>query len=330
MKRLQWAWVILLLAGCSSRETLVVYSPHGAEVLGDWKARFEAAYPEVDVQVMDMGSQEVYTKVKAESTRPVADVWWGAPSTMFMQAAKEGLLQPYRPTWADKIDAQYKDPQDMWYGTYRSPLAIVFNDRKLTPETAPKTWDELLDPKWKGKITIRKPLASGTMRTFIGAMISRAPNEDAGIAWLLKLHEATEAYPESPQLLYDHLKRNEDLVTVWLMADAALQRKRNSYPFGWVVPPQTPVLTEGIAIIKGAPHPELAQRFYEFVTTPEALAQQAEAYAKIPARNDIDPKLLPKWIVETKIDPMPIDWGHFAEKEAAWCKRWDDEVYNHK
>ena len=330
MRYLSWVWIVALLAGCSNRETLVVYSPHGPEVLKDWKARFEEANPNVDVQVMDMGSQEVYTKVKAESNRPVADVWWGAPSTLFVQAAKDGLLQAYHPSWADKIDPQYKDPQDQWYGTYRSPMALVFNNRKLTPETAPKSWDELLDPKWKGKITIRKPLASGTMRTFFCAMISRASSEDAGIEWLRKLHQATEAYPESPQLLYDHIKRNEDLVTVWLMADAALQRDRNGYPFGWVVPDQTPVLTEGIAIVKGAPHLELAKRFYEFVTTPEALEQQAQAYAKIPARQDIDPAKLPKWIAETKVTPMPIDWAKFADKEAAWCKRWDDEVYSHK
>jgi iron(III) transport system substrate-binding protein len=295
-------------------------------MLKDAEAEFEAAYPQVDVQWLDMGSQEVYNRVSAERHRPAGDVWWGGPSTMFMKAAEEGLLEPYRPTWADAVDPAFKDTQDRWYGTYRSPLAILFNNRRCTKDTAPKTWDDLLSPAWRGKITLRKPSASGTMRTFLGAMILRAPSEDAGIAWLKRLHKATESYPESPQFLFDHLKRNEELVSVWLMADVALQRERNGYPFDCVVPPQTPVLTEGIGLIKGAPHREWAQRFYEFVTSAQAQARHAYAYAKMPARNDLDPSALPAWMRES-IDTMPIDWNEFAKKEQAWCDRWEREVY---
>lgn len=319
----------LALVGCSpSREIVVVYSPHGPDVLRDYEAKFEAAYPEVDVQWVDAGSQEVYSRVKAERNRPQGDVWWGAPSTLFMVAAEEGLLAPYRPTWADSVEEGYRDPQDRWYGTYRSPLAVMFNARRYAKNEVPQTWDDLLKPEWKGKITIRKPLASGTMRTFIGAMILRAPTEDEGIAWLKRLHESCEAYMENPQLLYDHVKRQEELISVWLMPDVALQRDRNGYPFDWVVPPQTPVLTEGMAIIQGAPHAEWARRFYEFVTTPEALAQQAHAYAKVPARDDLDPATLPEWIAGLEIDAMPIDWKQFAENEKRWCDRWEAEVFN--
>lgn len=317
-----------LIAGCSSRQVVVVYSPHGPDILKDYEARFEAAHPEVDVQWIDAGSQEVYSRVEAEKNRPQGDVWWGAPSTMFMQAAQEDLLEPYRPTWADAVEPAYKDAEDRWYGTYRSPLAIMFNNRHYKDGDVPQTWDDLLDPKWKGKITLRKPLPSGTMRTFIGAMILRAPNEDAGIAWLRRLHAQRESYMENPQLLFDHMKKQEDLVSVWLMPDVALQRERNGFPLDCHVPPQTPVLTEGIAIIKGAPHPEWAKQFYEFVTTPDALAHQAEAFAKVPTRTDLDPSTLPSWIATLKIDAMPIDWAYFAANEKRWCDRWEAEVYN--
>jgi iron(III) transport system substrate-binding protein len=319
------------LTACGpAKKQLVVYSPHGPEVLTDYKTRFEAAHPDIELVALDMGSNDVYNRVAAEKNRPTADVWWGGPSSILMQAAKEGLLDPYTPTWAGSVDTAFKDPKAQWFGTYRSPLAIVFNTRKLKPEDVPKTWDELLEPKWNKRITIRKPLASGTMRTFIGAMIMRAASEDAGIEWLRKLHTATESYMESPPLLFDHLKRNEDLITVWLLPDTILQREQNGIPVDCVVPPQTPVLTEGIAIIKGAPHPDLAKTFYEFVTTPAELAYQAEKFAKIPARNDIDPKTLPTWMAELKLDPMTIDWQAFAEKEKAWCDRWDREVYQRK
>lgn len=320
---------LLCVNGCSSREVVVVYSPHGPEMLKDAEAEFEKANPNVDVQWLDMGSQDVYNRISAERNRPAADVWWGGSSTMFTKAADDGLLEPYRPAWTDAVPAEFKDPKDRWYGTYRSPLAIMFNTRRYTRETVPHTWDELLNPEWKGKLTLRKPPASGSMRVFLGAMILRAPDETAGFDWLRRLHEATESYPESPQFLFDHLRKDEALLSVWLMADVALQRERNGYPFDCVVPEGTPVLTEGIALVAHAPHPDWAKRFYEFVTSREALPRHAAAYAKIPVRNDIDPAALPGWMRDAvaQLKPMAIDWAAFSGKEQAWCDRWEKEVY---
>ncbi len=324
----------LLLALCAAlaacgpgKETVVVYSPHGADVLKDYEARFEAAYPKVDVQWLDMGAKDVHGRLSAERARPACDVWWGAPSTMFTQAASEGLLAPYRPTWADAVDPEHKDPQDRWHATYLSPLAIMFNTSARTRDDVPHTWDELLDPKWDGLITLRKPLPSGTMRTFLCAMISRAPGVDAGIAWLKKLHTATESYPENPHLLYDHLKKEPGLISVWIQPDIVMQRDLHGYPFGFYLPPDTPVITDGIAIVNNAPHPEWARKFYEFVTREEELLHQAAAYAKLPARTDIDRDALPAWMTEMAIDPMPIDWAAFARHEREWCARWEREVY---
>lgn len=328
MRILSILLALSVLAGCSSRAVVVVYSPHGQEMLGDYEKLFEAAHPEVDVQWLDMGAQEVYSRIQAERARPAADVWWGAPSVLFEQAADAGLLAPYRPDWADAVAADQRDPGDRWFATFQSPLAIVFNTNGLTKDQVPQTWDALLEPAWKGRISLRKPLASGTMRTFLCAMIARAPSEDAGIDWLRRLHASTGDYPESPNLLFDHLKKNPDKISVWLMPDVLLQRDRNGFPFGYVVPPDTPVLTDAIAIVKDAPHPELAKQFYDFVTTQEALIQQAKAYAKLPARNDIPADKLPEALTSQPIHPMALDWGRVAANETAWCARWEKDVYN--
>jgi iron(III) transport system substrate-binding protein len=325
---------LLVIGACSSpeggveRSVVVVYSPHGPDVGKDYERLFEAENPDIDLQWLDMGSQDVYNRISAEKNRPAADVWWGAPSTMFMKAADEGLLAEYMPTWADSVEKEFKDPGSRWYGTYNTPLSIMFNNRKHTRDTVPQTWDELLSPKWNQKISIRYPLPSGTMRTFIGATILRVGSDDAGIEWLRKLHGATEEYMQSPQLLFDHMKRNEDLITVWIMPDAVLQRERNGYPFDFYLPKGAPVLTEGVAIVTDAPHRENAEKFYEFVTTQEALAHQATEYAKIPTRNDLDSSTLPAWMNEQDVDAMVIDWKVFAEKEQIWTDRWKTEVYD--
>lgn len=322
-------WLIgLFIAGCSSPHVVVVYSPHGAEMLGDYETLFETAYPEVDVQMLDMGAKDVYTRVRAESSRPQCDVWWGAPSTMFMQAANEGLLAPYTPAWADKLAPEFKDAEGRWHATYRSPIAILFNDRQYKAEDVPQTWDALLDPKWKGKISLRSPLESGTMRTFISAMVDRAETDDAGIAWLKQFHGNTGEYLGNPAMLFDHIKKNPEHISVWLMPDIVMQAVRNGFPFGYHIPEDTPVLTDGIAIVKGAPHEEWAKKFYDFVTTEEALLQQATEYAKLPARSDIDPSKLPPKLVAQPVQPMTIDWAEFAAKEKEWCDRWKAEVFD--
>src|SRR6266705_2299095 len=155
------------LGACSSdnRQVLIVYSPHGKELLEYFEKGFEKAHPDIDVQWVDMGSQEVLERVRAEKPNPQADVWFGAPAD------------------------------------------------------APKDWDDLIDPKWKGKILIRDPIASGTMRAIFGAIMVRSIQQtgkpDAGYEWLRKLDANTREYVLNPMILYQKLGRQEGVVTMW-------------------------------------------------------------------------------------------------------------------
>src|SRR5207244_515317 len=92
----------LVVTGCSSdgRTPLVIYSPHGRDLLTLLERRFEQLHPGVDVRWLDMGSQEVYDRVRSERANPQADVWFGGPATIFARAAADSLLEPYRPSWA--------------------------------------------------------------------------------------------------------------------------------------------------------------------------------------------------------------------------------------
>lgn len=325
------AGVLLLfsLGACRGehREILVVYSPHGPEMLGDYEKAFEEKYPGVDVQMLDMGTQTLFSRIQAERRRPVADVWWGGTSSIFAMAQKQGLLASYTPSWAGAVPPALKGENDTWYPTYQTPLAILYNRNGYAPEELPKTWDQLLDDKWKGRIVIRRPLESGTMRVFLCAMIARAADVDEGIAWLKRLHAATAAYPESPYVLFDHLRKNPDRITVWLLSDILLQRDRNGYPFAYVVPQDTPVLVDGIAIVNNAPHREWAERFYEFVTSTQAAEHQAHAYAKIPIRSDVPRDALPEELRPFLGLTPPPYMNRLADVEAAWCERWEREVF---
>src|SRR5256712_12687834 len=96
---------VLILAGCSrdSPPPLVIYSPHGRDLLSLFEHRFEAAHPDVDVRWLNMGSQDVYARVRSERANPQADVWFGGPSLILAPAARDSLLDCRRAVWADAI-----------------------------------------------------------------------------------------------------------------------------------------------------------------------------------------------------------------------------------
>src|SRR6266851_8868141 len=138
----------------SSTNKLLIYTPHGQDMLRDFVARYKTQHPEVYVEVLDMGSREILERVRAERNRPQADLWWGAAHTTFQTAAEENLLTPYRPTWATNVPESSRDAYDNWYGTYETPQVIVYNSDPVPAEEPPHDWDDLLDPKWRDKVLI--------------------------------------------------------------------------------------------------------------------------------------------------------------------------------
>src|SRR5438477_7454777 len=92
--RLWMCAVIAVVVGCSRdhRTPLVVYSPHGRDLLTLFEKRFEALHPDIDVRWLDMGSQDVYDRLRSERANPQADVWFGGPSLVLAQAPHDPLL----------------------------------------------------------------------------------------------------------------------------------------------------------------------------------------------------------------------------------------------
>jgi iron(III) transport system substrate-binding protein len=322
-------------AGSDGRTVLTVYSPHGKELLAHYERGFEQANPAVDVQWVDMGSQEILERVRAERANPQADVWFGAPAELYERAAGEGLLAPYRPTWAAHVPADARDPQDRWYGTYLTPEVIAYNSEAVSAAEAPQDWDDVLDPKWAGKIVIRDPIASGSMRAIFGAIIqremARTGSSDAGFEWLRRLDAHTKEYTPNPTIMYQKLGRQEGLISLYNMPDIATLEQRTRFPVRYVIPKSgTPILVDAIALVQGAPHPEIGKQYYEFVTSQQALLTAADSFVRIPARGDLPEERLPQWIRDAKphLVPMPLDRKLMADSLDHWMRRWDATVRN--
>jgi iron(III) transport system substrate-binding protein len=323
-----------VLAGCApgTRKTpLLVYSPHGKDMLSAFEAAYEQVHPDVDVQWLDMGSQDAYERIKVERNNPQADIWWGGPMTMFERAEAESLLAPYKPSWSSVVPDDARSPHDGWYGTFYTPEVIMYNNQMLSDQTAPSDWDALLDPQWRGKIILRSPPASGTMRVIFCAIVQReirrTGNPDAGYAWLHRLDANTKTYVADPTQLYLRIARGEAPVSLWDMPDVELQIHKTHDPFGYHMPSSgTPVLVEGIAVVRGAPHPHVAASFYEFVTSRQSILRQAREFFRVPVRTDIPADSLPAWINTHPWKPMTIDWRDLAAHEEQWMQYWDEHI----
>jgi iron(III) transport system substrate-binding protein len=322
-----------MCAGCvrDSRVPIVVYSPHGKEMLAEFEKQYEVLHPEHDVQWLDMGSQDAYDRIRTERGNPQADVWWGAPMTAFVQAEQESLLARYVPSWDSVVTDEFKSQQGYWYGTFVTPEVIMYNSRLLAAQEAPRDWDDLLDPKWKGRIIIRYPVASGTMRIIFCALIQReidrGGDAEAGLYWLRRLDANTKTYAADPTQLYLKIAREEGAITLWDLPDVMIQVQTNGYPFGYVVPRSgTPLITDCIAIVRGARHPAEARQFYEFVTSRESMVLQARVYCRIPTRMDLNRSKLPPWMSGLTLTPLPVDWRALMRNEREWMRAWDERI----
>ena len=328
----------LLLSSCGGdgRTVLTVYSPHGNDLLEAAERDFEAAHPAIDVQWLDMGSQEVLDRLRAEKANPQADVWFGAPAEIFERAAGEGLLAAYAPTWAAAVPPEARGADSLWFGTYLTPEVIAYNASMVSDAEAPKDWDDVVDPKWRGKVLIRDPIASGTMRAIFGAQLARSVAEtgspERGFEWLRKLDANTKEYVLNPTLLYLKLDRQEGAITLWDMPDiATLEQRTGVKNVKWVLPASgTPVVVDGIAIVKGTDQPEAARAYYEFVTSPPQIVAAARDWARIPARTDIPADSLPGWMRQAiaELRPMVLDRELIAERLDEWMKFWDSRIRN--
>ena len=333
-RRITIAALALLLAACGDgRETLTVYSPHGRDMLQAFEKRYEALHPEVDVQTVDMGSQEVLDRLRSERANPQADVWFGAPAGTFTDAANDSLLARWTPSWAAGLPTDAKDPRGFWYGTYVTPEVIAYNSAVVSAAEAPKDWDEVLDPKWKGKVLIRDPMASGTMRTIFGMIVDRsvrATGDTAqGFQWLRRLDGQTKEYVLNPTLLYQKLARREGLITLWDMPD--IDALAGKYPIAYVFPRSgTPLLVDAVAVVRGAPNAKRAREFAEFVGGNAAVVAAARDFARLPARTDIPPDSLPERLRQARaqIKPEPMDWNRLQKSSPQWMRHWDEHVRN--
>ncbi len=326
--------VFSVLSACTNdnRTPVVLYSPHGRDQLTLLERAFEQQRPDLDVRWLDMGSQEILDRLRFERVNPQADVWFGGPAQIFDRGIQDSLLVPYRPDWADRVNAKAVGPRNHYYPVYRTPAVIAFNSRAVSRAEAPRDWDEVLEPRWKNKVIIRDPMASGTMRAIWGLILLRSIRQTGdtaqGMSWLRRLDGQTKTYTINPALLYEKLVRQEGLVSLWDLQDILISAAKGM-PLGYVFPRSgTVVINDAIGLVRGSRHPDAARAFIDFVGSQEAQLLTAREVFRLPARSDLPMDSVPYWVTEVEREMIvaDLDWSLLSARGPEWMRYWDQHV----
>ena len=181
---------------------VALYSPETPDMTKEIGQNFEKAFKGSSINVQYAGTNVLVNRMIAEKDNPMADVWYGGGGFLPFESAKDkGIITSYTPEaikdWPEVRDGiKIRDKDWKWIGAEVFVLGFVYNTDLVKPEDAPKTWDDLLDPKWKGKLQMPNPAASGTATlTVLSQLMERG--EEPGWEYFKKLVDQMSAMPDS-------------------------------------------------------------------------------------------------------------------------------------
>ena len=255
----------------ASTELNVLCTPQ-VEWCEGMKAEFEKANPDITVNFVRMSSGEGLTRLRNEKDNPQFDIWWGGPVDSFVAAAAEGLLEPYdSPNMANLIDPDLmKDPDNNWAGIYVGSLGFATNKNWLAENPgveAPKSWDDLLKPEFKGQIMVAHPSSSGTSYTAL-CTILQLRGEEEGWKYIQDYAGQVMQFTKSGAAPGNFVGQGEAAVGVLFSHDTVNQINQGA-PLELTFPAEgTGYEIGGMGIIKGGKHLDAAQKWFDWALEP--------------------------------------------------------------
>jgi len=244
---------------------------------------FEAAYPGIKVEVHRTGSQRVLQRVMQELQANIknADVLHTSDAGHFVLLKEKKLLMKYTPAGVEKFPPGFKDRDGYHYGLRATVSVIGYNPKVIPPAEAPKTWKDLLDPKWKGKMVTAHPGYSGIIATHVLALVNLH-----GWDYFKQLAQNKLMLVQSAVDPSGVVASGERPVAVNGGDYTFAQTKRKGNPIEIVYPKEgVPLIVSPTAITSFAPHPNTARLFTDFIFTREVqqvLADSEDLYTGHP------------------------------------------------
>jgi iron(III) transport system substrate-binding protein len=229
---------------------------------------FEAKYPGISVRIERTGAERVFTRIAQERSSNIhaCDVVQSSDAAHFVVWKREGVLAPYVPEEvARHYPAEHKDPDGL-FASYRVFLCVMARNTDLVKEAdAPKSYADLLDPKWAGKIVKAHPGYSGTILT-----ATHQTARDVGWDYFEKLARQRVMQVQSASDPPKKLALGERAIMADGIEYGVFQLKESGKPVDVIYPAEgTPLIIGPNGVLKNAPNPNAARLFQSFALSAE-------------------------------------------------------------
>lgn len=329
--------LMLTMAACSGKEEtgstkkeeggekstkVTVYSPHQAEIINPIIKEFQDKTG-ITVELVSSGTGELLNRVEAESANPLGDVFWGGGAESL--EAFKSHFEAYQVADDANIPDAYKSSDDLWTGFSALPMVIMLNKDMVTDADAPKSWEDLLDAKWKGQIAYADPAKSGSSYTQLVTMLTAFSDQNDGWDFAADFVKNLDGKILSgSSMVYKGVADGEFPLGVTL-EEAAYRYIAGGANVDVVYPSEgTSAVPDGMALIKGAKNKENAQKFLDFLASKEVQELIVTEFNRRSVRDDVN---APEGLPATKDIPMvDYDFNWASENQEDVMKKFQDLI----
>ena len=293
-----------------------------AQLVRPVSVAFEKKYG-IKVRSTRANSTELSVKIINESRagRPQSDVFDGTSTVVPLK--KEGFVLQWLPDPAKAYPAAYKDPEGYWVANNLFFLTPGFNTALVPKGTEPRSYQALLDPKWRGKIAWSTSPTSSGGPGFIGTVLTEMGTE-SGMLYLRELSKQRIAnIGSAAREVLDQVIAGEYLLALQIFNHHTVISGKKGAPVDWIkMEPVTGTLSV-ISVHKNAPHPNAAKLLVDFITSPEGqnIFRDAEYLPADPAVPALTPSLKPD---EGRFRTHFFTPEQTEDNIVAWKKVYDD------
>ena len=246
-------------------------------------------------------------------------------------AVAEGLLDPITPARVPNsanLKPGVTHMDGMWVNYLQPWVGIAYNKEKVP--TAPTSWADVFDPKYKGRIILPSlQNTEGVLNLFLASYLKTGkPMAEAQLdinSAFAKMAELKPnvlmSYTQEGQA-YNLLEQGEAYMVMGAISSVALARKSKGAPIELAAPKEgTFSMPSGIALVKGGPQPELAAAYIDMLLSPEIQEKVTQATFALPTNGKVAP---PAGLSNLTIHK--VDWANVSKSRADWVSRWDREL----
>jgi len=329
--------LLLLLAGVlalplaappadTAEDRLVVYTAYEENELKTFWEQFKKDLPDLAAKASYIrgSTGPTIARLEAEKANPQADVVWGVFNDYMTGAASKGLLEPYAAREASAIPARFKHPDNMWQGVTLLTVAFAVNQKKMAELKLPppRSWADLIDPKYKGHVVMSNPSTSGTAYLLLASHAARL-GEDRMWQYYDALDKNLSQVTKSGGAPGRMAASGETPIGVALAYEVEVAKKQGA-PIDVIWPSDgVPWTFEANGLVKGAKNPQNARRFLDWAVAKSAMASYAEWRGTGITRSDV-PVSGPK-ITEMKLVDLDFVKAGDPQYKERLVKRWQEK-----